>query len=242
MKDSGRRILITNDDGIDADGIIRLAEAALEFGDVWVVAPAHQRSAASHCITLRETIDVYPYDFPVEGVHAFSCSGTPADCVRVGGLSVMPQRPDVVLSGINFGYNVATDIQYSATAGAAFEAAFQGYIAIALSESMDGCHEVTDAYLGEILSEYMDVRLSYGQILNVNFPGCPLSECRGILRDRKTSHDSFFHDRYNAVGKLPKGGVRYMVEGIHNEQAEEGTDFLAVLDNYISVGIVNNVG
>lgn len=237
-----RRILITNDDGIDADGIVRLSEAAKEYGEVWVVAPAHQRSAASHCITLREPLDIYPHDFPVNGVHAYSCSGTPADCVRVGSLSVMPSRPDVVLSGINFGYNVATDIQYSATAGAAFEASFQGYIAIALSEHMNGCHEVTDAYLKDVLDEYIDVRLGYGQILNVNFPGCKLSEFNGILKDRKTSHDSFFHDRYKVLGKLPEGGVRYMVDGIHNEQAEEGTDFLAVLKNYISIGIVNNVG
>lgn len=237
-----RRILITNDDGIDADGISRLAEAAKEFGEVWVIAPMHQRSAASHCITLREPIDVFPHDFPVEGVKAFSCSGTPADCVRVGSLSVMPARPDTVLSGINFGYNVATDIQYSATAGAAFEAAFQGYTAIALSEHMNGCHEVTDNYLKDILDEYIDVRLSYGQILNVNFPGCKLGDFKGILRDRKTSHDSFFHDRYTVTDKLPRGGIRYMVDGIHNEQAEEDTDFRAVLENYISIGVVNNVG
>ena len=68
MTDIKRRILITNDDGIDSDGIARLAQAAKEFGEVWVVAPAHQRSAASHCITLREPIDVYPHDFPVKGV------------------------------------------------------------------------------------------------------------------------------------------------------------------------------
>lgn len=242
MTDIKRRILITNDDGIDADGIVRLARAAKEFGEVWVVAPAHQRSAASHCITLREPIDVYPHDLPVDGVYAYSCSGTPADCVRVGSLSVMPKKPDVVLSGINFGYNVATDIQYSATAGAAFEAAFQGYTAIALSEHMNGCHEVTDAYLSDILTEYIDVRLGYGQILNVNFPGCPLSDFNGILRDRKTSHDSLFHDHYNVIGELENGGLRYMIEGVHNEQAEEDTDFHAVIGNYISVGIVSNVG
>ena len=242
MGDIRRRILITNDDGIDSDGISRLAEAAVEFGEVWVVAPIHQRSAASHCITLREPVDVYPHDFSVKGVHAYSCSGTPADCVRVGSLSVMPARPDVVLSGINFGYNVATDIQYSATAGAAFEAAFQGSIAIALSEHMNGCHEVTDACLSDILREYIDVRLGYGQILNVNFPGCPLSRFNGILRNRRTSRDSLFHDRYNAVGELENGGVRYMIEGVHNEQSEEGTDFRAVVENYISIGIVSNVG
>ncbi len=237
-----RRILITNDDGIDAEGLIRLVKAAKRFGEIWVVAPLHQRSAASHSITLRQPVDIYPHDFPVPGVKAYSCSGTPADCVRVGSLGVMSDKPDVLLSGINFGYNVATDLQYSATAGAAFEASFQGYGAIALSEHLNGCHEVTDAYLDQILEEYIDVRPGFGRIINVNFPGCALSECGGILRDRWTSHDSFFHDGYAVVEELEDGGRRYMVDGIHNDKAEEGSDFRAVVDNYVSVGIVNNVG
>ncbi|MCR5233653.1 MAG: 5'/3'-nucleotidase SurE [Lachnospiraceae bacterium] len=234
-----RRILITNDDGIDAGGIKRLADVAKEFGEVWVIAPLHQRSAASHSITLRDTIDVYPHDFPVKGVHAYSCTGTPADCVRVGGLNVMDDRPDVVLSGINFGYNAATDLQYSATVGAAMEAAFQGYGAIALSEDMNGCHEVTDKYLYDMVDEYIDVRLGYGRIININFPGCRLTECNGVLRDRRTSKSSFFHDHYNVVEMLADGGVRYMVEGVHNYEGEEGTDFKALVDNYVSVGIVS---
>ena len=147
------RILITNDDGINSDGIVRLAKAAKEFGEVWVVAPETQRSAASHSITLHSAIDIYPCeDFPIDGVHAYYCSGTPGDCVRVGGLNVMPKKPDLVLSGINFGYNVASDIQYSATCGAAFEAAFQGYHAIALSEGACDCHEVTDKYIKQVFS------------------------------------------------------------------------------------------
>ena len=181
-----RKILITNDDGIGSDGLIRLAEAAKNFGEVWVIAPMHQRSGASHSITLHEHLDVYPHDFPVEGIKAYACSGTPGDCGRVGSLSVMSTKPDVVLSGINLGYNVATDLQYSATVGAAFEAAFQGYRAIALSEHINGIHEVTDAYLTEILDEYIDFDAGYGRIVNVNFPGCTLSECGGLLA--KASH------------------------------------------------------
>ena len=92
-----RKILITNDDGVDAGGISRLAEAAADLGEVWVVAPSGQCSALSHSITLRHSIEVHPYDLGVEKVHAFSCSGTPGDCVRVGALSVMPYKPDVVL-------------------------------------------------------------------------------------------------------------------------------------------------
>lgn len=235
-------ILITNDDGIDSDGIVRLARAATELGQVWVVAPHEQRSAASHSISLHRHIDVFPYDFPVEGVRAFSCSGTPGDCVRTGSLYIMPKKPDVVLSGINCGYNVASDIQYSATAGAAFEAAFQGCLGIALSEQASGCHEVSDAYLRDILRELITQRLSYGQIFNVNFPGCPLSECKGVLRDRKVSRGMFYRDSYKALEDLPNGGVRLMVDGEYNEDAEEGTDFRAVVDGYVSVGIVNNIG
>ncbi|MBQ7534560.1 MAG: 5'/3'-nucleotidase SurE [Stomatobaculum sp.] len=236
-----RTILITNDDGIEAGGIIRLAEAAKEFGEVWVVAPAQQMSAASQSITLHSPIDVYPHVFPVSGVHAFSCSGTPGDCVRVGSLSVMPRKPDVVLSGINYGLNVASDIQYSATAGAAFEASFQGLPGIAFSEEAVPCHEVSDRYLKELLEELLEERPGPGQILNVNFPGCPLAQCRGILRDRSVSQGMIFRDHYLELEQLPGGGVRLMVEGVYDASAEEGTDLRAVTEGYVSVGLVNNI-
>lgn len=237
------RILITNDDGINSDGIVRLAKAAKEFGEVWVVAPETQRSAASHSITLHSAIDIYPCeDFPIDGVHAYYCSGTPGDCVRVGGLNVMPKKPDLVLSGINFGYNVASDIQYSATCGAAFEAAFQGYHAIALSEGACDCHEVTDKYIKQVLKELIDTPLEPGVVHNVNFPGCALADCKGILYDRKISRGMFYKDTYDEVETLDNGGVRYMVNGHYNEENEPGTDFRAITDNYVSVGVVNNIG
>lgn len=236
-----KKILITNDDGIDSPGIARLAAAAKDFGEVWVVAPMHQRSAASHCITLREPIDVYPHDFPIPGVKAYSCSGMPADCVRVGGLSVMPSKPDVVISGINDGYNMATDLQYSATVGAAFEAAFQGWLAIALSEKYGGPREVTDAYLKEVLKECLDMKTAYDQVINVNFPGCSLADFRGIKRDCRTSSNSIYIDNYKVIEELEGGGKRYMVDGVYNEECEDDTDFKALMENYISIGIINNI-
>ena len=282
-----RKILIVNDDGILADGLIRLAGTARAFGDVWVVAPETQRSAASHSISLHDAVDVWPVGFPVEGVHAFACSGTPGDCVRIGSQNVMPERPDVVLSGINRGHNVASDIQYSATAGAAFEAAFQGIPGIALSEGASGSHEVTDHYLPEVLKELFRVvaedcqgasqgqsgEISQGEsgegtrgqvhgksqgkhqelnqglfqelrstlILNVNFPNCPLSECRGILRNRTVGQTPVFRDSYVLQETLPGGRLRFVVEGTYCPTAEEGTDFRAVLDNYVSIGMVRNV-
>ena len=235
-----RKILITNDDGINADGIIRLAQAATEFGEVWVIAPDSQRSAMSHSITLRHSVDAWKVDFPVPGVHAYACSGTPGDCVRIGSLNIVPEKPDHVFSGINYGFNAASDIQYSATAGAAFEAAFQGIHTIAFSEDACEIHEVTERYLKEIIAELLNKPLGVNQIWNVNFPGCQLAECNGILRDRKVSTAAFYVDRYIET-TVSEDKVSYMVEGIRNYSALEGTDLKAIFDNYISIGIATNI-
>ena len=235
-----RKILITNDDGINADGIIRLAQAATEFGEVWVIAPDSQRSAMSHSITLRHSVDAWKVDFPVPGVHAYACSETPGDCVRIGSLNIVPEKPDHVFSGINYGFNAASDIQYSATAGAAFEAAFQGIHTIAFSEDACEIHEVTERYLKEIIAELLNKPLGVNQIWNVNFPGCQLAECNGILRDRKVSTDAFYVDRYIET-TVSEDKVSYMVEGIRNYSALEGTDLKAIFDNYISIGIATNI-
>lgn len=235
-----RKILITNDDGILSDGIIRLAEAAARFGEVWVVAPDSQRSAVSHSVTLRRSIDAWKAEFPVAGVHAFACDGMPADCVRIGALNIVPGGPDHVFSGINYGYNLASDIQYSATAGAAFEAAFQGLHTIAFSEAAEEMHEVTDRYLCELIGELIEMPLGVNQIWNVNFPGCSLSDCGGILRGRRVSTDVFYEDSYTET-PLSDGRIRYMVNGKRRWEAAEGTDLRAVLDNFVSVGIASNI-
>ena len=235
-----KKILITNDDGIKADGLIRLVEAAKEFGEVWVVAPEEQRSAMSHSITLRHDFEAYKTDFPVDGVHAYACTGTPADCVRIGVLNIVPGRPDHVFSGINYGYNLGTDLQYSATAGAAFEAAFQKVHAIAFSEDFTDCHETTDKYLKEIMAELIDKSLGPSQIWNVNFPGCKLDECKGVLRDRFVSAEFFYKDRYRET-KITEDRIAYMVDGIRNYEATEGSDLRAIYDNYVSIGIATNI-
>ncbi len=234
------RILLTNDDGIEADGLIRLAKAAKEFGEVWVVAPESQRSAASHSVTLRHPVEAWRVDFPVEGVTAYACTGMPADCVRIGVLNIMKGQVDHVFAGINHGYNVATDLQYSATAGAAFEASFQKIHTIAFSEEHCDRHAVSDRYLSEIMQELLDKPLGYGQIWNVNFPGCELSDCKGVLYDCTVSKDEFYSDRYTEE-KLLNGRVAYMVDGRRNFSATEGTDLYAVLHDYVSVGIATNI-
>ena len=235
-----KKILITNDDGIDSGGLIRLTKVAMEFGEVWVVAPQSQRSAMSHSITLRHSIEAWEVDFPIPGVHAYACDGTPADCVRIGVLNIVPGKPDHVFSGINYGYNVGSDLQYSATAGAAFEASFQKIHTIAFSEDADEMHEVTDEYIKDIMGELLDQPLKINQIWNVNFPSCRLKDCKGILKGRTVSTDEFYKDRY-LEKKVSSGKISYMVEGIRNYEASQGTDLRAILDNYVSVGIATNI-
>ncbi len=235
-----RKILITNDDGITSDGIIRLAKASLEFGEVWVVAPDSERSGASHSVILRHSFEARKVDFPVEGVNAYACTGFPADCVRIGILNIVPGKPDNVFSGINYGYNMASDLQYSATAGGAFEAAFQKIHSIAFSEGASPVHEVTDRYLKDVMAELIDKPLDNNQIWNVNFPECSLSDCKGILRDRVVSLDEFYKDTYTETVK-EDGAVSYMVKGMRNYEASQGTDLRAILDNYVSIGIATNI-
>ena len=235
-----RKILITNDDGINSDGIARLAAEAVKFGDVWVVAPDSQRSALSHSVTLRRGVDVWKADFPVPGVKAFACDGTPADCVRIGVLNIVSGTTDNIFSGINYGYNIASDIQYSATAGAAFEGAFRSITSVAFSEGADEEHSVTDRYLHEIMAELIEKPLGMNKIWNVNFPCCPLSECKGVLRDRIVSTDGFYRDRYLET-KISEDRSTFTVDGIRNWEATDGTDLAAIIGSFVSVGIATNI-
>ena len=146
----------------------------------------------------------------------------------------------MVFTGINKGYNIASGIQYSATVGAALEAANQKIHTIAFSENHIGTHEVTDKYLEQLAAELIDKPLGDNEIWNVNFPGCALKDCRGILTDRRVSRLAYFEDHYNVLKEFPDGGMELMVEGEHKPALDEGSDYTAVLENYVSVGSVIN--
>lgn len=233
------RILVVNDDGIKAPGIHRLAEMARKFGEVWVVAPDSQCSAMSHRITVRADLLVKKEEIPVEGVFAYSVSGTPADCVKAAIQHIMPEKPDIVFSGINSGYNAGVDLLYSGTVGAAMEALTEGVPAIAFSSEKEGSYDVVDEYLYAIAKELLDEKLPANEIWNVNFPCCPLSELKGILRDRKPAQTQFYLDHYTRK-EQPDGSVILSGEGVPITEAEDGTDIEAVLAGYISIGRVRN--
>lgn len=234
-----RNILITNDDGVQAPGLARLASIAKNFGNVTVIAPDQQCSAMSHHITLHKYIEVYPVDFPVKEITAYSATATPSDCVRFGLLNFVPNA-DLVLSGINYGNNCGSEIQYSATVGAALEAAQVGVHAIAFSEGINGNPETNDLYLFQVLAELIQRPLPHNAIWNVNFPNSASTSYKGILWNREIASNAFYCDSYD-MEKISDGGYRLRINGEYREVADEGTDMRAVIDGYISIGVVNNL-
>src|ERR1700733_15249983 len=125
-------ILVTNDDGVTSRGIKALVEVAKNYGDVCVIAPDKPQSGMGHAITVHSGIIVTPADFPGAKL-AFSCSGTPADCVKLGKYHLLQQKPDLCLSGINHGANMSLNVIYSGTMSAALEGALEGIPSIGIS-------------------------------------------------------------------------------------------------------------
>lgn len=234
------RILIVNDDGISAEGIKHLAMMASKLGEVWVVAPDNQCSAMSQKITVRGSLIAKPYnDFPIKSVKAYSVSGTPADCVKVAVNVVMPEKPDVVFSGINIGYNCGYDILYSGTVGACTEAIMAGIPAIAFSSEMNCVYDAVDEYILPITKELLDNPPATNEIWNVNFPGCPVDEVKGIVWDALPAPGPFYSDDFDLT-KHEDGSYEIFVKGKPATESSGHTDIKLVLDRYISVGKIKN--
>ena len=235
------KILIVNDDSISAPGIAVLAWAAAKLGQVWIAAPAEQCSALSQKLTLRELISLEEAgDFPAPVEKAWRIGGTPVDCVKVALTNLMGEKPDVVLSGINNGYNVGQDIAYSGTLGAAFEAQRHGIPAIAFSAPSDHYLDAMEPYLLPILKELTEKRAEPGAVWNVNFPAVKERKpLRGILRERMVAPVSMYQEKYVPV-RQEDGTIWLECQGYPtpNEMIPEGTDAAAVRAGYISIGQV----
>lgn len=231
------RILITNDDAIGASGIAVLAEAAMEFGQVYVAAPAQQCSAMSQRLTLRETLTVEKVDdFPVPVCAAYQIGGTPVDCVKVALGYLWPEKPDLVLSGINHGYNIGFDIAYSGTLGAAFEAARNGIPAVAFSLAARAEPESIKGRLSSVLEEMLALPWEYGMVRNVNFPKPDGGIPRGIMRDCPVAPLGLYRENYMET-RSADGIVELRNTGIPtaSEQIPAGTDADAVRRGYVAI-------
>ena len=193
----------------------------------------------SHRITLGRALEVEECPFPVAGVTAFSVDGTPADCVKAALDVLMKEKPDVVLSGINNGYNIGFDILYSGTVGAAMEALMNGIPAIALSRNDVGTFETTQAYIGTILERLLQEAPSSREIWNVNFPG---ERAKGILWDRSVATcGGYYSGSLRAGFQGGKTVLQYppMLDVDNSVPRGAGdSDLNAVIRGYISVGKV----
>ncbi len=172
-------ILVVNDDGIQAKGIHILAEALKAYGETYVVAPQSEQSGAAHSITLHDPMGLKKCEDFMPGVSAWSLEGKPADCVKFAafGLGI---KPDLVVSGINDGANLGTDIMYSGTVSGAFEGVILGIPSIAISTDFDH-FGIVEKEIDSLLSRVMaaDI-LDSGVVLNINFPSAIHAASRGI--------------------------------------------------------------
>ena len=231
------KILVVNDDSIHAPGIALLAKAAMELGEVTVVAPAHQCSAMSQRITIRGDMRVDKVqDFPVPVKAAYKVDGTPADCLKIAMQYLLEEKPDYVFSGINDGYNAGFDIAYSGTIGAALEGVMNGIPAIAFSAREFCDPGAMEVYLPRVLQELLQALPKPGTLWNVNFPDCAASACKGILRGRVPAACSFYDNEYDRA----EGAPSIRVSNPGPEQCREGSDIHAILHGYVSIGEVRS--
>ena len=231
------KILIVNDDSIHAPGIRVLANAVAALGDVYVVAPEEQCSAMSQKLTIRDNLIIKPYpDFPAPVKGAWSVSGTPVDCVKVALRYMMEEKPDLVLSGVNNGYNVGFDTAYSGTVGAALEAVRIGVPAIALSTAHERHLPAVEPLLVSTIQDLLAKPLEPGKLWNVNFPALMRQPLRGVLWDRPVARMSMFCDQYAGENR-PDGTVELTNAGfsIRDGFDAPGTDAEAVREGYISI-------
>ncbi|GAA3578530.1 5'/3'-nucleotidase SurE [Snuella lapsa] len=229
-------ILITNDDGINAPGIRMLITIMNTIGDVVVVAPDSPQSGMGHAITLDSTLYVRQVKLGNNSQPEYSCSGTPADCVKLAIREILDRKPDLCVSGINHGSNSSINVIYSGTMSAAIEAGIEGIPAIGFSLLDYKWHadfEACKPYVKKITEEVLKNGLPEGIILNVNIPNISGHNIKGIkvCRQAKANWVEEFDKRKN-----PQGKDYYWLTGkFVNLDHGEDTDEWALENGYVSV-------
>lgn len=218
------RILITNDDGVNSEGIKILAEAASKIGEVIVVAPLTEQSAKSHAITIKNGMQYFEVDDIVSGVKTYAVDATPADCVRFAKY-FLKDNYDIVFSGINNGFNLGEDILYSGTVGAATEGVLTGAKAIAFSTKHKN-FEYAKLYIDKVIAYIFENNfLDKTNLLNVNIP----LEPKGIklTKQGNTNFDTYF--------TLEEGLVWQKGKPDFSLDQKIDSDVKAVHEGYISI-------
>lgn len=229
-------ILVTNDDGMDAPGIRALVEVVREIGDVVVVAPDKPQSGQGHAITLTLPLRLVKVD-PFDGIEAYKCSGTPVDCVKMAKSVILKDRaPDICVSGINHGSNVAINILYSGTMSAAMEASLEGIKSVGFSLldfNEDANFEPSKPYVKKIVNYLLSEDIKEGILLNVNIPKLPAEDIQGMkvcVQANARWVEEF------AESKDPMGRSYYWMTGkFVDKDPRENTDVKALEAGYVSV-------
>ena len=229
-------ILVTNDDSITAPGIRTLIEIVRNLGDVIVVAPDSPQSGMGHAITVNNTLQINKVSDEGAEVTEYTCSGTPADCVKIAKNEILKIKPDLCVSGINHGSNSAINVIYSGTMSAAIEAGIEGIPSIGFSLadfSWKADFEPIKPFVKKIIEEVLNQKLPDGVVLNVNFPKLKREEIKGIkiCRQARAKYEEKFDKRVSPFGK-----EYYWLSGeFVNEDKGEDTDEWALKNGYISV-------
>lgn len=229
-------ILVSNDDGITSRGILKLIDLMKTLGEVVVVAPDSPQSGMGHAITIGNTLRLDKDDM-FDDVQAYKCSGTPADCVKMGKHYVLKDRkPDLVVSGINHGSNTSISVLYSGTMSAAIEAALEGLPAIGFSlcdYSLDADFSHVDEYVLKIARQGLEKGIPKGVALNVNIPPKRNEHIKGIkiCRQANAKWQEEFDLRYDPYGRT----YFWMAGNFVNFDKGEDNDEWAIANNYISI-------
>ena len=236
-KDSKERlILVTNDDGVHAKGLLSLIEVLKEFGRVVVVGPKETSSGMGHAITVKVPLRIKKLE-EAENFEFFLCTGTPVDCVKMANSVILDRKPDLLVSGINHGPNSAASVFYSGTMGAALEGALMGVPSVGFSLAdyhADADFTLAKKYVRIIVSKLVQHELPFNYCLNVNIPAIPEDYINGIkiCRQTKGYWEEDFEKRTD-----PGNKDYYWLTGkfVNLEPEAEDTDEWALNNNYVSI-------
>ena len=236
-------IFLVNDDGIGSIGIMALARAAVAKGHkVSMCAPASQQSAASQRITLTEPLYVSDFDAKDENITAYAIKGTPADCVRLGLFDLITEPVDILISGINDGYNAGTAVYYSGTVGAAREGSMHHLHAIAASINYHAASEMVEYFAGYVMAvaeKYVLQKVPPLTVLNINAPRLPFEELQPPVYAPLST--GLFLDSY-LRRESPRAGLYFWLEGgARSETPQEGTDQDMLDKGHITLTLMGNL-
>ena len=228
-------ILITNDDGYNAKGLLSLVESVAEIGEVVIVAPDRPQSGMGHAITVNEPIRCYETEL-FEEIKAYCCTGTPVDCIKMGLYILNNRVPDLILSGINHGSNVSTNVLYSGTMAAAVEGALEGIPSIGFSlttYSSDANFNASKKIVKGITKQVLNNSLKRGVCLNVNIPDVKFELIKGIkvCRQGRAFWDDTFDKRTDPLGK----DYYWLTGSFSSKEQSSDADIHYLKENYVTV-------